>query len=92
MDRIGTFVAFKLVAGAQQGRPIELAVLNDTTLNPPKFDCPIAPSPSPSQDSGPPPQVQQRSASVTSRSSIGGLFAIIFLNMCWSKYFIFVSF
>uniref|UniRef100_A0A8R1I131 Epidermal growth factor receptor substrate 15-like 1 n=2 Tax=Caenorhabditis japonica TaxID=281687 RepID=A0A8R1I131_CAEJA len=44
LDKRGAFVAFKLVAAAQQGKSIANSSLYDSSLQPPRFGPPIPPS------------------------------------------------
>ncbi|EGT58219.1 hypothetical protein CAEBREN_30870 [Caenorhabditis brenneri] len=44
LDKRGAFVAFKLVAAAQQGKPIANSSLYDSSLQPPRFAPPVPPA------------------------------------------------
>ncbi|CAP24021.1 Protein CBR-EHS-1 [Caenorhabditis briggsae] len=44
LDKRGAFVAFKLVAAAQQGKPVASSSLYDSSLQPPRFAPPVPPA------------------------------------------------
>ncbi|KAF1766170.1 hypothetical protein GCK72_006126 [Caenorhabditis remanei] len=44
LDKRGAFVAFKLVAAAQQGKPVANSSLYDSSLQPPRFGPPVPPA------------------------------------------------
>lgn len=44
LDKRGAFVAFKLVAAAQQGKPVANSSLYDSSLQPPRFAPPVPPA------------------------------------------------
>lgn len=80
LDKLGAYITFKLIAGVQQGFPVDKSVIDNKTLNAPSFPgillnsskltSPI--SYKSTQDSTPKFKQQHRSSSVVSRTSLVG--------------------